>query len=232
MPATRSLRLADVKGWAAPAFGAADAASLDIASPAALQHSGRQARPADRSATRHDQRTMPAISMLQAHATIAKSADARVGWRRHAMRRVATELAPQAIEQIAQRVAQLLRSAPHEHPPADDRSSPLVDAKELATLLGLTRDWIYEHAGELGAIPLGDGPRPRLRFDPAIAAETLKRQRRRPVGERVEAVPAIGGLPRRQPRRRRDESNVPLLPVRTRTWRGAVRRVRGLQAHV
>jgi hypothetical protein len=175
---------------------------------------------------------MPAISMLQAHATIAKSADARVGRRLHTIRRIGAELTPDAIEQIAQRVAQLLRSAPHEHPPADDRSSPLVDARELATLLGLTRDWVYEHAGELGAIPLGDGPRPRLRFDPAVAAEALKRRRRRPRGHPLEPVPAIEGPLRRQPRRRRNDSDVPLLPVRTRTWRGAVRRVRGLQAHV
>jgi hypothetical protein len=163
---------------------------------------------------------------------IARSADARVGWRLHAIRGVGAELTPQAIEQIAQRVAQLLHSAPHEHPPADDRSSPLLDAKELATVLGLTRDWVYEHAGDLGAIPLGNGPRPRLRFDPAVAAEALKRHRHRPRGEPLEPVPAIEGPPRRQPRRRRRESDVPLLPVRTRTWRGAVRGVRGLQAHV
>jgi hypothetical protein len=231
MRATRSLRLPDVKGWASPAFGAADAAALDIASPAADLLSGRQAGPADGSATEHDQRTMPAMTMRQAHAAITRSADTRVRRRVHPIRRVGAELTPQAIEQIARRVAQLLRSAPRENPPADDGSRPLVDAKELATLLGLTRDWVYEHAGELGAIPLGDGRRPRLRFDPVLAAERLKRQRRRPVDQPVEAVPAIEGPPRAQPRRRRNESNVPLLPVRTRTWRG-VRGARGLhQAH-
>jgi hypothetical protein len=47
MSTTGSLRLADVKAWAAPAFGAADAAGLDIVSPAADLLSGRQARPAD-----------------------------------------------------------------------------------------------------------------------------------------------------------------------------------------
>jgi hypothetical protein len=47
MRATPSLRLPDVKGWAAPAFGAAVAAALDIVSPAADLLSGRQAGPAD-----------------------------------------------------------------------------------------------------------------------------------------------------------------------------------------
>jgi hypothetical protein len=176
---------------------------------------------------------MPATTMLQARATIARSGDAPVRRRLHAIRCIGAELTPQAIEQIAQRVAELLRSTPHPNPPADDGSRPLVDAKELAKLLGLTRDWVYEHAGELGAIPLGDGPRPRLRFDPAVAAEALKRHRRRPRGQPLEPVPAIEGPPRPQPRRRRNESDVPLLPVRTRTWRGAVRGVRSLRrAHV
>jgi hypothetical protein len=46
----------------------------------------------------------------------------------------------------------------------------LVDAAEL----GVRRGRVYENALLLGAVPLGDGPRPRLRFDPdrAVAALT------------------------------------------------------------
>jgi hypothetical protein len=43
--------------------------------------------------------------------------------------------------------------------------------------LNVSRAFVYEHAGELGAIPLGTGPRPRLRFDleQAIACYTGRR---------------------------------------------------------
>jgi hypothetical protein len=47
----------------------------------------------------------------------------------------------------------------------------LVDAGELAGLLGVARSWVYEHADELGVIRLGDGARPRLRFDADLARE-------------------------------------------------------------
>jgi hypothetical protein len=81
--------------------------------------------------------------------------------------------------------------------------SQLVDAAAVAQMLGVTRGWVYEHAGELGAIRLGTGTRPRLRFDPL----------------RVEAVLGNGlapGPPRRHTRRfRRSVSTgeVELLPI-------------------
>jgi hypothetical protein len=39
-----------------------------------------------------------------------------------------------------------------------------LDAQEVARRLGVSRDWVYEHADELGASRMGSGPRPRLRF--------------------------------------------------------------------
>lgn len=62
------------------------------------------------------------------------------------------------IEQIARQVAELI-AATQAGP-----SGQFVDAAELAALLGVERDWVYEHANALGAIRLG-GPRGRLRFD-------------------------------------------------------------------
>jgi hypothetical protein len=61
------------------------------------------------------------------------------------VRRAAAELTPQTIEQIAQRVAQVLR---HEPEPADPSSSTarLLTASELARHLGVTRPWVYQHA--------------------------------------------------------------------------------------
>jgi hypothetical protein len=49
----------------------------------------------------------------------------------------------------------------------------LVDARAMAAELGVGRDWVYANADRLGAIRLGDGPRARLRFDPARAHEVL-----------------------------------------------------------
>jgi hypothetical protein len=49
----------------------------------------------------------------------------------------------------------------------------LVDAATLAAELGVSREWVYEHRDELGAIPLGKGSRPRLRFDPDAARAAL-----------------------------------------------------------
>jgi hypothetical protein len=56
-----------------------------------------------------------------------------------------------------------------------------LDAREAANRLGVTREWVYEHANELGATRIGSGPRPRLRFP----AELLDRkaQASRPHGE-------------------------------------------------
>jgi hypothetical protein len=42
----------------------------------------------------------------------------------------------------------------------------LVTAAEIARQLNVSRDWVYAHANELGAIKMGAGPKPRLRFDP------------------------------------------------------------------
>jgi hypothetical protein len=51
---------------------------------------------------------------------------------------------------------------------------PLIDANALAVELGVSRDWVYEHADELCALRLGNGPKARLRFDPATARAALE----------------------------------------------------------
>lgn len=43
-----------------------------------------------------------------------------------------------------------------------------LDASEVAQRLHVDRDWVYEHAEELGVSRIGSGPRPRLRFPPNI----------------------------------------------------------------
>lgn len=51
----------------------------------------------------------------------------------------------------------------------------LVDASEVARMAGRTRRWVYEHAGVLGAVPLGGGERPRLGFHPTRVRDYLSR---------------------------------------------------------
>lgn len=105
------------------------------------------------------------------------------------------------IEAIARRVVELL-----EHRGLQRRE--LVDAAELARRFGIERSWVYSHAIELGAVKLGAGPKPRLRFDPEIAARVLRR-----VGEGSAAdPPARSGERADQPQRCR-KSEVRLLPI-------------------
>jgi len=68
-----------------------------------------------------------------------------------------------SVEAISQRVAELLRGS--------GISQALIDAAEVARRFGFSRDWVYENADRLGAVRLGDGPRARLRFDPAVVAD-------------------------------------------------------------
>jgi hypothetical protein len=67
----------------------------------------------------------------------------------------------------------------------------LLTASEVAEAFHVTRGWVYAHADELGAIRLGDGPRPRLRFDPAVVTQRLQQRRGRvsapPTSTRVGA---------------------------------------------
>jgi hypothetical protein len=51
--------------------------------------------------------------------------------------------------------------------------SALVDASALAEALGVSRDYVYEHADQLGAVQLGDGPKARKRFDVDTARAAL-----------------------------------------------------------
>lgn len=54
------------------------------------------------------------------------------------------------------------------------QSRRLLTAAEVATAWGVDRSWVYEHARELGAIRLGSGPSPRIRFDSAKLEEYLE----------------------------------------------------------
>jgi len=78
------------------------------------------------------------------------------------------------VEAVALRVVQLMRSGDGEN----DRR--LVDAAALAGVLGVDRSWVYAHRDELGAVRLGSGSKPRLRFDVRVARAALARVRDEP----------------------------------------------------
>jgi hypothetical protein len=83
--------------------------------------------------------------------------------------------------------------------------SPFLDAAQVARRYGVDRGWVYEHAAELGAIRLGGGPRPRLRFDPRVVDEAMRGEMR-------------AGAPRKRTRRPRKRTksgvgSVALLPI-------------------
>jgi predicted DNA-binding transcriptional regulator AlpA len=86
----------------------------------------------------------------------------------------AFELDPAAIEEIADRiidaiVARVVEVLREEGlSPRASRQTAWLDAQEVARWLGVSREWVYEHAEELGASRIGTGPRPRLRFPPQV----------------------------------------------------------------
>lgn len=65
---------------------------------------------------------------------------------------------------VAERVLERLREAPPLAPAA------WLDASEVSRLLGVSRDYAYAHADELGAVRL---PGALLRFDAAVIADLL-----------------------------------------------------------
>lgn len=75
---------------------------------------------------------------------------------------------------------------------AGEAQGRVLDVVQVAGLLGRSRDWVYQHAAELGAFKMGAGPRARLGFDEqAITAW----KRDRAVGLRS-PIPDARPLPR------------------------------------
>jgi hypothetical protein len=73
------------------------------------------------------------------------------------------------VEAIASRVAELLRN--------ESRLGHHVGTTAVATMLGVSSDWVREHAAELGAIRVGDGAKGALRFDVKRVKEALDQRR-------------------------------------------------------
>lgn len=77
-----------------------------------------------------------------------------------------------------------------ELPPAQvDPPAELIDARELARRIGISRATVYANARRYGAIKLGDGPNAPLRFDYAALLASLPRVGRQPVEILVPSSP-------------------------------------------
>lgn len=99
-------------------------------------------------------------------------------------------LAPESIEAVAQRVAELVGAAAE----SGARRRERITAEEVSRWWGVGRRWVYDHADELGARRLGSGRRPRLRFDPDEVAERLgPPDRRGPGGADTRGLRANAG---------------------------------------
>src|SRR4051794_20809639 len=112
-------------------------------------------------------------------------------------------LHPADVDAIARRVAELVREE------ASASQLRFLTAAQVAKRFNVTRDWVYAHADDLGAIRLGEGPRARFRFDPT---QTIAAMASRSDGERSDAS---GPAPRRARRRQASPAQsdgCPLLP--------------------
>jgi hypothetical protein len=120
-------------------------------------------------------------------------------------------------ELVARRVVELLEE--HAQLPTGSRqpAPPLVDAQTLAEVLGISRSTVYDRASELGAVEVGGGSKPRLRFDVETARAALNRRSVRHAGERSQAPEPPADLAvRRRRRRTGSATGADLLPVRAR----------------
>lgn len=100
-----------------------------------------------------------------------------------------------SVEAVARRVVELLSS--------DEGSEEWIEAAEVARRFSLSRDYVYEHADDLGAVRLGSGPKARLRFDPSKVAEVLRGSSEGESGPKRAAVRPV-----------RSGRGVTLLPIR------------------
>jgi predicted DNA-binding transcriptional regulator AlpA len=66
-------------------------------------------------------------------------------------------------------------------------SARVLNAREVARLLGRSAPWVYEHATELGAIRMGNGPKARIGFDLATIEQWKRDHQSRPPETRKPA---------------------------------------------
>jgi hypothetical protein len=77
------------------------------------------------------------------------------------------------IDRLVERLTESLAALEEANPVVPDEPEKMLSAAEVAERWGVDRSWVYQHSHQLGAIPMGNGRRPRLRFDPEQVARVL-----------------------------------------------------------
>jgi hypothetical protein len=90
-----------------------------------------------------------------------------------------------------------------------ERCVKLVTAAELASVLQVSRAFVYERQAFFGAIRLGDGPKAPLRFDLDAVLDRIACQGSEPEAASNRVVEPLSAR-----RRRRQVGSVELLPVK------------------
>jgi len=142
--------------------------------------------------------TIPRAPAETRYVPARRGAHGRLRW----ALRAAPDLDPATIEAIAVRVIELLERRSVDVPVR-------VDANEIARRFSLSRSWVYEHAADLGAVSIGTGSRPRLRFNVRSVADALAPPRQS-EGVTGKLPPCPG---RRSPPAQREAGDTPLLPI-------------------
>ena len=138
---------------------------------------------------------------------------------RHALDRpIVVELSLDSVEELAEAIARRMgpladsdRGRDRDHD--DDRDQQqLITASELASRIGRSAAWVRQHRWDLGGVVVGDGPRPRIWFDPSRVTEALASC----SASRKSDGPEPPARPASRPRARRSPlgTNVELLPIR------------------
>ena len=156
---------------------------------------------------------MHAVSAIPTRATRAPCPPRRRGLGAVA-RQAAVDLTPQAVEQVASRVVQLLHRQHQQEQAKTDEPVGMVTVAQFAAYYKLNPAWVYEHADELGATRIGGGPKARIRIDfqtakaalreihagrePAAAEAKSRRSPRRPEADLYSPeAPPLESRPRR-----------------------------------
>jgi len=83
-----------------------------------------------------------------------------------------------------------------------DPSDGYQDAKQVARMVGVSVDWVYRHKDELGGFPIGDGPKPRLRFRMDLVEAGIERRR-----HKKQSSTAQISTPRKSRKKNRPDAN-------------------------
>src|SRR5689334_14637245 len=85
-----------------------------------------------------------------------------------ALEQLVDALAPRLAEALAPELARVVAGLAETQQP-----EPWITTRETARRYGLTADYTYRHADELGARRLGTGKKARLRFNPRTVERAL-----------------------------------------------------------